>query len=72
MLSAPLSDLEHVQFIHTLRRVTEFFVGRSVVGGATAITDALHFQITSSVTWFLRWSPGIVKKETIVLDDGLP
>jgi len=50
MLSAPLSDLEHVQFIHTLRRVTEFFVGRSVVGGATAITDALHFQITSSVT----------------------
>jgi len=50
MFCAPLSDLEHVQIIATLRRVTEFVSGRAVAGRATAITDALHCEITISVT----------------------
>jgi len=50
MFCAPLSDLQHVQIITTLRRVMEFISGRAVAGRAIAITDALHFKIKSSVT----------------------
>lgn len=50
MFCGPLSDLEHVQIIATLRRATEFVSGCSVAGIAIAISDELHFKITSSVT----------------------
>jgi hypothetical protein len=41
--------LEHVQIIATLRRVMEFVSGRAVAGRATALANALHFNITSSI-----------------------